>query len=281
MDFEVLRLLGASASSVAVIGSIVAMFWKGDDAISDEAREALSKALQRLEVRLTPQSFGEQYIGAFNQVFGENHLSVRSFLHCMLVSFVSVTVLYGLWASFAPDRESVSSVIIGLLFAALFFNVLPDYVSLWQTRWVLNRLTGVNSTLVQFLWLIADLICTAFIFFFVSGLVMVLAFLPTAGGIEEMIVAFMLPFLFFSSGGDAPLGAMPELMPLFYSTFVTSLWIWLLALGQQLLGRMNVHHPLLFVLPIKTKPMRSIGLFLGLIAAVVLTFVWLVRLLIG
>lgn len=229
---------------------------------------ALSKSLRSLDVELTPQTFSEKYISAFNRVFGEKHFSISSFLRCALISFLSVAILFSFWRFHLQSSESEGNALIGVLFLAAFLNVLPDYVSIRQTRWVLAKLSGVGSMMQRVAWIIVDVVLTALIFFFVSGLVVFAAFLPTSLGVDEWYVPLFLPLAFFMTGFEGPLGPMPELLPLFFSTFVTSLWIWLFAIGQFLLGQKNIHSPLLFLLPIDVKPMRSIGLFLGFLTAV-------------
>lgn len=75
-------------------------------------------------------------------------------------------------------------------------------------------------------------------------------------------------------------GTKPSLLGIFFfSTFLTSVWVWLFALSSgiiQLAARSGaLLRTLQFVLPIKTKPLRSIGMVAfipPMLVAIVLKF---------
>jgi hypothetical protein len=143
--------------------------------------------------------------------------------------------------------------------AAAIFNVLPDYLSLLETRYVLEKLER-NGKLASLL--LADLVATALLGF--TGYVVVL--LVTGGSVDqlfelvwktvtfqEILVFELTPEVSYS----LPLGLF------FYSTFFTSAWLWLYAgavVASRLLVSMNDGIGfLLRATDVEYQPFRAMG----------------------
>ena len=97
-------------------------------------------------------TWSEQFCGLFDAVFTDRHLSLRCFLRSSIASIISVFLLYVLFAEiggdalkdrFAEEFQSVSLWQALLLGAVI--NIIPDYLSLYETRWLLHRLEKITS----------------------------------------------------------------------------------------------------------------------------------------
>ena len=157
----------------------------------------------------------------FNTVYGKTFWSSRRFSRSCLLSITTlffVALLIGLDNAFSPglpkDREYFISYGISLL-----INLVADYFSLQETRWVLQRARG--SSIVGVLgWVCIDLLLTLGVFLGVFGLAYGVA---TVAGLQltTTLYVFLLdpvnsPFF------DPSLG-----LPFLLSTFGTSV-LWLL-----------------------------------------------------
>ncbi len=96
---SLLELVGVPA----VIVIIVAVFWKADDALSDEVRSDLAKWIRSLNPPSANNPVVPSIYYMFKWVFGEKHLSKR----CILVSFLySTAILLILSATLAPILDT-------------------------------------------------------------------------------------------------------------------------------------------------------------------------------
>jgi hypothetical protein len=88
--------------------------------------------------------FATLFRDAFDAVFGAQHLTWRCFKRSCLASYATVGFLTVLWlALFAEDIKFVNPTLFEILLwiaMVLFINILPDYVSLLKTRYVISRM---------------------------------------------------------------------------------------------------------------------------------------------
>jgi hypothetical protein len=174
-----------------------------------------------------------QFGAMFDSIFGENHLRLRCFI---LSSLASVAAVFALWLLFdhvlglislrADTNLSLGEAL--LLGAAI--NIIPDYISLYETRWLLKQFERIRNPFGQLLVLIVDAIITGFIIY-----LGVMVYLWVTGeepvSLVEMIALFSLYAVFF------------------YSTFLTSIWAWAYCLSSwvsklsaRLRGWLDVKH---------------------------------------
>ncbi|MEP6245200.1 MAG: hypothetical protein ABJ086_17190, partial [Lentilitoribacter sp.] len=150
------------------------------------------------------------FCNLFDTVFGERHLSWGCFFRSSIASIISVVLLYFLFSSIlgvlggraVGDLDLIRAIAIG---AAI--NILPDYVSLYETRWILKRFERVRSFSGQAGVLFVDLI--------LSGIIIWLGisvFQYLIGGLSLTAVEVVALFSVYSV--------------FFYSTFLTSVWAW-------------------------------------------------------
>jgi hypothetical protein len=127
-----------------------AVTWFGKRHLSQDAKETLTMWLWGEY----ESSWPEHFCNLFDSVFGAKHLSLRCFIRSALASVFSVVLLYVLFAEVLgvldPESRAGGEMPIGkalLLGAAI--NIIPDYLSLFETRWLLKRFERVNSILGQ------------------------------------------------------------------------------------------------------------------------------------
>ena len=172
--------------------------------LNNDAKAALSLWLDGSYNDTWSQSFCRMFDG----LFGENHFSLRCFWRS---SFASVLAVFGMWAlldSFGilRTRANVELDWLNVLAIGLFVNVVADYVSLLETRFVLHHIHRAGSVILQGVVLIADAI--------VSGVIILVALRVYSYASGDPFSAEMI-FAAFSA-----------LSVFFFSTFITSIWTW-------------------------------------------------------
>jgi hypothetical protein len=188
-------------------------------------------------------TWSHNFCTLFDTVFGKKHLSWRCFVRSAIASVIAVFALYVFFAEVMgaiggrmPGDLSVWQAL--LLGAAI--NVVPDYVSLFETRWLLKRFDQVRSIGGQLLVLLADAIFTGAIIWAGISLyqLIVAKELPS---LVEMVVLFSVFSVFF------------------YSTFLTSVWAWIYCLSTWCM-RLFSRGALNKVFDVENKPVAVIAL---------------------
>lgn len=153
----------------------------------------------------------------FDSIFGEKHFSFKCFFRSCVGSLIAVIILFvvfdgafdffsgGVHSNARIESELSFYQVLGLCFA---LNFVPDYVSLLQTRCVLQFMESVSSTFYKLLLMLADLLLTATISALYILLIIKL-FFDKEDALGNLIAAFS-PYSIF-----------------FYSAFFTSVWGWL------------------------------------------------------
>lgn len=164
MDFELLPIF---STLLPILASVVGFLGLTRSELSDDLKIQLALFLENY----APSDFAKQTKRIFDSVFGDKLFSTRSFSLSCLMSIVTVGLAY--LVIFGPNSEQVSS---GLFFriAAIIvvLNFVPDFLSLCQTRFILNRMVGSNSASYQFAMTFADFVLSAGIIFFILGSVL-------------------------------------------------------------------------------------------------------------
>jgi len=120
------------------------------------ARNSTNKTVRQniTEWLTTPQAtvaWRHSWIRIFDSLLGEKHLSWKCFRRSCVASLCAVGVLWLLWMILRPSRpplflDQSGSIagILGVVFDfAILVNLLPDYLSLLETRWLI----GLRSSL--------------------------------------------------------------------------------------------------------------------------------------
>ena len=206
------------------IGTAQGFYWLFDKAgenLEPEKRAWISQWLQNTEVADRKTRWPTAFVALFDTVFGKKHFSLRCFRRSALASVAAVSVV-AIAASAVTAKNDLKLTevlsyisVFGLRPLAIIFvtNILGDYVSLLETRYLLvwmNRSLGRRLAVVRVAsLLLLDVVLTAVIWIgtVFLGLSFVGGFFPlSVWGSPYLIVLVMI---------------------LFPSTYFTSLWLWL------------------------------------------------------
>jgi hypothetical protein len=257
-------------SWLAVVGGFVTLFEKGGDILRPESRKSISQWLN--QVAVPEPGWPTHFATLFDRVFTGKHLSLRCFVRSSGASLAAVGAITLLWLAIARDTGVFwESVPLSILLLALF-NLVPDYLSLLETRYAIRIMTRWRSGGVHGLILLADLVASLGIFVILSyvGWNVLFTLANSAPPITPAAYLEMLREAVNIRDDNLMLS-----VPL-YSTLFTSVWAWLFAgsgLAFKVLTRSN--RVLAFFrrhLNIEEHPTRSIGL----LAALAITFLYLV-----
>lgn len=273
---ELLRELGIFGTGIVMAITVAGLGWRGDEAVSPALRESLSSWLQRLDTSAPPPRWPVAFIAMFDHLFGKDHLSWRCFLRSCLASVIAVLILNLVFFNLRPDewleiKEHWTSDAIQFLlflFVVVALNLIPDFVSLLESRFMIQMMARYQSGIAIVTLLIVDAVLTMLIFAMIGGLFLSVL-LSAPYSIEEIgefwstfykFVFEILPSAAKFESGSLRTGYVGIFI---YSTFFTSIWVWLWAIGWgslRLAARLvPVLRFLQWALPIETHPVRALG----------------------
>lgn len=300
MELSIPPVLLYAASWITITGGVWFLFERAETVASDEVKAAISRWLRNLDPAAALTNWPATFAAVFDRVFGERHLSWRCFSRSCIGSLVSVIIVTFFWTAIRPSDFNQMVILplrydpskISILFLFLFafgtmVNFIPDYLSLLETRYIIRWMRRRHSMLRAFAFLTLDLTVTvtiglaAFLGFFVLVRYMAMGDVPTGytlGLLEEFrgrVISFSLRGDY---GEEAFLFTFAGIC--FYSTFFTSVWVWLYALSgaavklTEYLG--TGLSRLRAILDIDNKPLRSLGfvsMLLVTVAYLIMPFV--------
>ncbi|WP_286902439.1 formylglycine-generating enzyme family protein [Vreelandella sedimenti] len=259
--------------------------WKADGLTSKEFREDLSLYLLCVEPRRVGakvQAWPVHFAELFDRVFGRKHTSLRCIARSCIASlcaFAMATVVYAHaapseWTYFKNAVASGESLAFfwnfepsleKLVFFFIVLNLIPDYFSLLETRFVIRQLETVNSIQGQLTWLAFDFAATLTIFVIPIAIFGMLDGMPSIESVRNVLAAGVL-------SPSVPVDG--RIMAVFlWTTFATSVWVWIFMAAQRLTRFASSIHKgvefLQYMLPIEEHPLRSVGVvmaFLGCLA---------------
>jgi hypothetical protein len=283
------------AYGAAIYYGIQKLFKDLEEKLSDDTRLSIAVWLLDAKVERLIEPWPRTVARVFDQVFGKRHISWQCFKRSCLASLVAVTAvavyvgtgILAHWPTAQPvagqgqahsDVTTTAFLIVGL-FAALtvsffFGNVIPDFISLLETRFILHRMQLTASVPMQALLLGVDFVITAGLASVAvyMGLLFfaLIAYLPSAVARDPIIrgVLQMLGTLFFV------VAYVFNRYLWFYPAFLTSIWTWLYVVSGLLV---RTARKLDFVLAtsnrfmdVEHQPLQSIGL----VAATICTLLY-------
>lgn len=301
------RLVACSA----VVGFVVVLFLLGDRWLARDSRRELGNWLiddARAEARV--DALPRAFIEWFDALFGVRKIAVPrwlgseiplpNFWRSALASFLALVAALVVWlankGALARPDDAVGDNTWLLLFmygsATVLTNIIPDYLSLVESRWVLGRMTTTRSLAGKFGWLGLDVIATSAIvfgFLWVSGWLLLPLVPPehgyTVGCLSRENYDFMrmvdiaIAGLTFST----PPGTLNyDVSGIYiYSSFFTSFWVWLY-LGSGLLVRAAQFVPglrefLRRACKVQDYPLRVLAVVSGLVALMLVSLPPVIR----
>lgn len=230
--------------ALGLAGTFYATAYIIDDNLERGKKESLSLWL----MGSVKDTWTQQFCAWFDGLFGEKRLSLRFVLRSALASFVAVFLLWFLFAKVfgVLDQRMLGDLPLwqALVMGAVI-NLIPDYLSLCETRWLLGRFEKVQSVAGQILILIVDLVVSAAIIW--GGLTLFLwARGEAAPGPVEVMALFSIFAVFF------------------YSTFLTSVWAWMYCLSTWLM-RLFSGWKLADWLSVEQQPVKAVGVLGGVL----------------
>lgn len=274
------------ASWAAVMGGLGVLFSLSEKAVSPDAKKTITRWLKNVKLEGTPTTWPSTFASVFDSIFGKKHLSWRCFWRSCVASCIAVLVMTFIGAALRPlhARNQMEyfrgNPEVFLLWVIVFagLNLLPDYVSLLESRYIIQRMSAVQHSTGRILsLLVLDVVFTvsiflAALFLFVS--IVVYYF----GGTAEAALGFYALAIDDILSHGVFLSAEREMLPLgifFYSTFFTSVWVWLYAISGlvvKLEGYLGIGFSRLkWFLDIENKPLHS----LGVISMLLVTLIYL------
>ena len=242
MEFP--NFLTIAGSWFTMIGGIWVLFERAESVSSERARAAVSTWLKNLPSREIKADWPATFAYVFDQVFGERLLSLKCFLRSSLASLVAVTI-YSLLAypSVLPRTVFIPIALLALI---------PNYLSLLETRIVLHWIDRAPSLRRNLLGLMIDALATLVI-------AVGSAFLS-----DEFWVAITARTgLVYSGMAMMFISSSFLIASVLFTSLWASIWLWLYALSGLALKILRplglFADRLTWVLDIDNKPIKSLG----------------------
>ncbi len=285
------------------MGGIWALFDRAETVATGDARDAVSRWLHNLDLTRSLPNWPAAFAALFDYVFGKRHFSRGCFYRSCIASLVSVVLVTLVWVALRPEEFSafiqswtLATLSFGVL-VVMFINFIPDYFSLLESRYVIQWVAAKATTIRIVVSLVIDFAATLVIFFVAVAIFIAVMELirpavrphiawdmnqwsAVAGTIRDFFSISLRQWKDFVSLHSVMEG-MPAAGIALYSTFFTSVWVWLYALsgsGVKLLNYLGVGIGWLRkILDINDKPIRSLGFVSMLLVTVVFMIVPIMR----
>jgi len=264
MDLSIPQIIIYFASFGAIVGVIWFLFEKTEATLTTKSKRHISRWLRSVNPQNAVASWPETFAEVFDHIFGNRHLSRKCFTRSCLASLISVLILTAIWWAIRPtqfkafwESGTVFEAILSVYLIGIIINLLPDYLSLLETRWLIKKMIEAQRTIRVILFLGIDVFITSLIFlifialsmfavYIVRGIfpnfldlvdhspvpvrnlmIRVMELKMTTSAYKEWLIHFLgnsLPLTTDMVGEPSP-GIW------LYSTFFTSIWAWLYAIS--------------------------------------------------
>lgn len=248
---------------IAGAAGIAGLVWVAFDRLEKVANEEL-----RLRVGVWLLSTSERFWvptlehinDLFNRFFGKNHLTWKCFFLSINISFFSFVLFGILILGIQGSLEFLGHPLLFLIQFGiiLVINFFMDFLSLWESRLVLNQMTKAKGLWGIICWLFIDFLASSSIFY-------VPIFLGIAIDKPGHLLTyfFSLPFMGLKAFSVPLDGPYDFLMKTGYlTTYTTSYWIWVYVITASLSRFFTQAEKLKTIalwLDIDTQPIRAGG----------------------
>jgi len=282
MDFGVSSFIAYFLAYSGIIGVIWFLFSKAEDTLKSNVKKDISKWLKNLDPEEPVKKWPGQFAAIFDRVFGKIHLSWKRFRRSSLASLTSSSIIFPIWwyknnAAATAELDFVAWIFV-INFGSIVFNLLPDYLSLIETRWIIRLIGSSKKNYVVFGLLLIDLILTTTIF--LVTLTIILLVTGASEFDEFMSLAYWLALLTVTIKeillltGDSTSVSIVGIF--LYTTYFTSIWVWLYALSGlivKLTQKLNIGLTWFKgKFDINQKPLRS----MAMVSIMIVTIIFIV-----
>lgn len=282
-DVGAIEVLSFFGTWVAVCAGLVVLFREGEKVMSGESRAAVSDWLLQENFAARQSNWPKTFVALFDALFTEKHLSWTCFRRSALTSVLVITLLFAGFLGFglltAPASLSGVAEIAMLLGVPIAINVVIDYASLFETRWILGLMGESEHSLLHVLYLGVDLVLTGLCVILpvsilqIFGLGVMTEFSVWSSAFwYQMFSALINMAELFITFTKAELGEIPRVMSvMLFSTMFTSVWVWLYVLSGALL---RIVRPVLeglnwlkYHLNVEARPVHAMGVLLAVLVS--------------
>ena len=227
---SILNLIGAWTASLT---GIAILFKAMEYTTPKDKKRSAANWLKSIADKSTSNTIIDSpqwFVESFDRIFGAKHLTIQCFLKSCMASIIAVVFMTIIWAlsdftSFVAFFDFGVTAIFFIFIWVIFLNFIPDFISLLETRWILNSFENIGLIKMSGLLLI-DIIITGIIFAF--GLwIYLFIFESTTKYVNALImfIQFKPMYVGYINGGIN--GGI-----FFYSTFFTSVWLYLFIISS-------------------------------------------------
>lgn len=249
-----------SGGVLAIILFIRKVSKDADDELNQHKREELSQQLKQLMSNGFSKTWIPNFTSIFDRFFGSKHISWRCFYRSALISFISLAIL--IIINPPPLATKATPIYQDILFSYLVVlplacNVIIDYISLLETRMILNTQIGITAKLIidAILTFLLTLLWLAFLIWLVLNMVFLLEV-----SYMDSLRSIWVTFIGTEQGTYAYF-----IRCVVGTSFITSIWFWLHGLAQfSIFGMKNATWVMSF-LNVEKKPLRAIGTTINVI----------------
>ncbi len=254
------------------------LFERAEKVLKPDVRDGIALWLRNADPRETVINWPDSFGRVFDGVFGEKHLSWKCFRRSCVASMIGVMIMGVLFWALNPSAPNILKTVAGALLAGAIFNLLLDYVSLLESRWVVTIMSRRSSAIVTVTLLIVDVAATAAIFVILfTGLIMFLDSISSPTGFASATATvYAAEIMRLSINGlEFWRHSESDYFGIFlYTTLFTSVWVWLYVGGGTVLKFIQKIAPMRRWFDLENAPLRSIGFVcnIGVTAGIAIVF---------
>ena len=223
----------------ALVGLIIACIFWAEVFLREEIKEKIASLILRESKDVSLADWPALFLDLFSSIFGEKTWRIRFFCASFLSSLLSVTLLTIVWLLFSDSLGDYTSslelflttlsIVFGeMLLTGIFLNLIPDVASLVQSRYIIQCMVDKPWTVVLLL-VAVDFVLTTIIILVAFLTYSSIVFGSLTASVE--LIWLSLPNM-LSMDDTLSWAAIPGLAGVFvYSTYLTSVWVWLYALS--------------------------------------------------
>ena len=170
MDLTIPTSLAYIAAWLGIITGIRKLFKDTEEDVLPDFKKSVAAWIQNLKPAEKIANWPDQFAQLFDSVFGKKHFTFKCFLRSSVASYVSVILMFFIVGVLRPHEfhymllNSNLDFIFLMLFAFGFLNLIPDYLSLLETRYMLHWMNKSYSVTKSILGVLVDGLATGAIF---------------------------------------------------------------------------------------------------------------------